>query len=138
MGYRAVRLDKVATAGSRLGNPCAGFCEFRVATAEREKTVVALALALAVTVEEIIFSNREPTGDKTNLISAKVHQLDSFLASALFFVAFVRWAEQQKKTINPRVSLKEPFSLDFRWQVFIGAAFHLFPNKQTKAQNFED
>lgn len=50
---------------------------------ECEKTsaaysVVAVALALAVTAEEIIFGNREPTGDKTNLISAEVHQSDSF------------------------------------------------------------
>lgn len=95
----------VATAGSRLGKPCAGFLRISECGKTRAaRSVVAVALALAA--EEIISGNREPTGDKTNLISAKVHQSDSFfLASALFFVAFVRRAEQQQKKQLIRASL---------------------------------
>lgn len=119
VGYRAVNISSMT----------------RRTTIQRHKTRVSLS---AVAPAQIIFDNRDPTGDKTNLISVKLHQLDSlFLASALFFsLLFARL--NNKKTINRCVSLKESFAFYFLWQVFMGTAFHLFPNKQTKAENFAD
>lgn len=102
---------------SHMGNPWAGFCEFRIATAECEKTgaahsVVAVALALAVTGEEITFGNREPTVAETNLISAKVDQSGSFFWLALFSLSpLFAGPNNNKKTINRRLSEGAVFSL---------------------------
>lgn len=70
---------------------------------ERQKTILLalmVALALALVERRLPSPKGIPTGDKTNLISTKVNQLDSFFsANSLLLFAFVHSAEQQKEQL---------------------------------------
>lgn len=69
---------------------------------------------------QIIFTNMDPTGDKTNLISIKVHQLDSFwLTLCSLRLCSLSRTTKKKKTINPHIPLKKSIAF-----YFLLAGFH--------------